>query len=161
MICNQCGHEHAIEEIELTFARPDEVAKMDDLWRRLEVQEDDDLCVVTSGRFFVRAVLPLQVEAREQPYNIGIWVEIERKAFRTILDLWSDPRQADEPPILASIANLMPTLPDTMGLRATMRLTGPTTRPTVHLVSIDHPLFSEQSLGISAHRAHEYSSSCS
>lgn len=159
MICRQCGQEHSIDEIELTFARPDDIAKMDELKRRMQVQEDDDLCVITSGRCFVRAVLPIPVEARDEPYNIGIWVEVERQAFRRILDLWSDPLQTDEPPIGGTIANEISMLPGTLGLSVTMHLTGPTTRPNVYLLPSEHPLFAEQSCGVSAHRAHEYTMS--
>jgi hypothetical protein len=43
-------------------------------------------------------------------------------------------------------------------LVASLSLTGPTTRPTVTLGPAEHPLVGEQSRGITAHRAAQYSS---
>lgn len=158
MICRQCGQEHSIDEMELTFRRPDAVATMDADERERTVREDDDLCAIDARRFFVRAVLPLPVASRETPYRIGLWVEVDRAAFGRIIDLWSDPSQANEAPFPARIANDVPTLPSTIGLSAELQLTGPRTRPYVTLGPMSHPLAEEQVAGISLHRAHEYSS---
>jgi hypothetical protein len=158
MRCAQCGKEHPLETMELTFRRPDVIAALTAEQRALEVRESDDLCQMREGRWFVRGVLPLPVHERDHPYRIGLWVEVDEDAFQRIRELWDDPDQADEPAMAATIANAIPTLPATLGLAAALRLTGPTTRPDVFVADGAHPLFAEQAGGIPFHRAFEYTS---
>ncbi len=158
MICECCGQDHPLEELELTFRRPDAVVSLSKEEREESVHENDDLCVIGDTRFFIRALLPLPIEGREIPYNIGIWVEADQSTFERVYELWSDSEQENEPPFSVRIANNIPTLSSTSGLVSTLQLTGPTTRPIVLVQQSQHQLYSEQSKGITAHRAHEYSS---
>ncbi|MYM25296.1 DUF2199 domain-containing protein [Duganella sp. FT135W] len=158
MICSKCGEEHPIEEMELTFRRPDDVAGLSSEDRSRLVQENRDLCIVEGKRFFVRGLLPLSVESREHPYCIGLWVEISGSSFERIYDLWDSEEQLGEMPFDAQLANEIPTVNGSRGLEAELRLTGPTTRPDVFLKPSDHPLYIEQAKGIDAHRVSEYTS---
>ncbi len=144
--------------MELTFRRPDDAANLTQEERERTVKENSDLCIIAGKRFFIRGVLPLKVEARELEYNVGLWVEVEQAAFQRIYDLWDEPEQDSEAPFAARIGNSIPTLPGTIGLSAKLQLTGPTSRPKVFVAPSSHPLYTEQTEGISAHRAHEYSS---
>jgi hypothetical protein len=154
--CSQCGKEHAPEDIELFFKRPDEIACMERELRDREVKENDDLCMISESRFFIRGVLPLPVNDWGRSYNIGLWVEVEEQAFGRVCRLWSDPNQQQEPPFPVSIANSIRGMPNSLGLPAELRLTGPTSRPSIHVVEKSHPLFSQQAEGISAHQAYDY-----
>ena len=157
-ICAECGHEHPLDELELTFRRPDEVAALPAEEREARVQENKDLCVLDGQRFFIRALLPLQVAERERPYNVGLWVEVSKTSFERVYELWDEDTQGEEPAFHAEVANDIPTHPPARGLPASLSLTGPTTRPVVSLSSAEHPLVGEQSRGITAHRAAQYSS---
>lgn len=157
MICTTCGQEHSLEEMELTFRRPDEVAKLSVDDRARLVQENDDLCVIDGKRFFVRALLPLPVQSRQSPYRIGLWVEVAEAAFSRVYQLWDSSEQVLEPPFSAEIANDIPTNIGSLGLQAELRLTGPTSRPDVFLKPSQHRLYVEQTRGIDEHRAFEYS----
>ncbi len=157
-ICVECGHEHPLEELELTFLRPDVVAALQAVERETRVQENKDLCVLDGKRFFIRALLPLPVAERENPYNIGLWVEVSQQAFERVYELWDEENQTEEPAFQAKIANDIRIHPPACGLAASLSLTGPTTRPFVTLSPAEHPLVGEQSRGISAHRAAQYSS---
>lgn len=156
--CTECGKEHSMEEMELTFKRPDDVASLSNEERVKMVKDSSDLCILEGTRFFVRTVLPLPVLDRDIPYSIGLWVEVQQSAYNRIFELWSETDQTNEPPFSANIANKIPTLPDTIGLAAYLHLAGPTTRPSIVIASEAHPLYVEQQRGISAHRAYEYSS---
>jgi hypothetical protein len=156
--CSKCGEGHPRNELELTFERPDAIVALPKSERESGVKESDDLCTINGKRFFVRSVLPLPVEEWEEPYRIGIWVEVERAAFDRVLELWDDPAQHREAPFQAKLANDIPSFPPTCGLRAHLQLTGPKTRPDVLVPESEHPLHREQCLGITAHRASEYSS---
>lgn len=157
LFCSQCGEEHPLEEMELTFRRPDDVAKLSAEERSRVVQENNDLCVVDGKRFFVRALLPLPIESRDIPYCIGLWVEVTQATFERVYELWDSEEQVHEPPFAAQIANEIPTSGGSLGLHVEMRLTGPTTRPDVLLQPSQHQLYIEQARGIDGHRAAEYS----
>ena len=156
MSCECCGREHPLEELELTFHRPDEIFALPAEVRARDVRESDDVCRTRDGRYFVRGVLPLPVTGRDIPYNIGLWVEVDAAAYAIVDQRWDDPDQANEPPLPACIANDVPTVPPTLGLEAALRLTGPRSRPNVWIADPEHPLYAEQNDGITAHRAFEY-----
>ena len=156
--CSQCGRVHSSSELELIFKRPDAVVALPEGQRRSEVKESDDLCAIRSERFFIRAVLPLPVREWEDPYRIGVWVELEQSAFDRVLQLWEDPAQDKEPPFNAVLANDIPSFRSTCGLQVRLKLTSPKTRPNVLVPESEHPLHREQCLGITTHRANEYSS---
>jgi len=156
-MCSMCGKVHPRNELEMSFRRPDVVAAFPEEQRKTDVKESDDLCVIKWERFFVRAVLPLLVKEWDGPYRIGVWVEVEKNAFDRIRDLWKDPAQGKAPPFLARIANEIPLLPHTNELPVLLQLTSPTDRADVIVPESEHPLHREQRLGITAHRANEYS----
>ncbi|HEX8606556.1 MAG TPA: DUF2199 domain-containing protein, partial [Pseudoduganella sp.] len=131
MICSKCGKDHPLDEMELTFRRPDDVAKLSADDRARLVRENDDLCVLDGQRFFIRGLLPLPVESRELHYCIGLWVEVTQATFQRIYDLWDSDEQLNEQPFAAQLANEIPTAGGSLGLRAELRLTGPTIRPDV------------------------------
>ena len=156
MRCSQCAQEHPDEDMELTFRRPDAVVALSPEDRSSDVRESDDVCLMRGGRFFVRGVLPLPVTGRSVPYRIGLWVEVDETAYARVDERWNDPDQADEPAMPARVANAIPNLPDTLGLDAALRLTGPRSRPDIFVADPSHPLALEQAGGITAHRAFEY-----
>jgi hypothetical protein len=156
MRCSQCSQEHPVEVMELTFRRPDAVVALPAEERARDVRESDDVCHTRGGRFFVRGVLPLPVAGRDEPYRIGLWVEVDEAAYGRVHERWNDPDQADEPAMPARVANAIPTLPDTLGLDAALRLTGPRSRPDIFVADPSHPLALEQAHGITGHRAFEY-----
>lgn len=157
LICSKCGKEHPLEEMELTFRRPDDAAKLSADDRTRLLQENNDLCIIEGKRFFIRALLPLPVESRELPYCIGLWVEVTQATFERVYDLWDSEEQLHEPPFAAHIANEIPTADGSLGLDAGLRLAGPTMRPNVFLQPSHHQLYIEQARGIDEHRASEYS----
>ncbi len=157
MRCATCGKDHPADEIELSFRRPDDTATLSDEERSQFVKENSDLSVLREERFFVRALLPLPVASRRRPYSIGLWVEVSQATFERIRALWKEPTQADEPSFEARIANDLPFTSSTLGMPARLQLTGPTTRPEVIVLPASNVIYQEQSNGITAHRANEYS----
>lgn len=160
MICSQCGKNHPADAMEPAFRRPDLIANMDPRRRAREVQENDDLCIVGGTRYFLRVVLPLPVIGRDKDYAIGLWVEIEKAARDRILELWSAPDQGDEPPFEGRIANDIPFEPSMLGLPVRLQLMNPPGRAQAFMQPCGHPLFEEQTKGISMHRLHEYAALC-
>ena len=156
MLCAKCGEDHPLEEMELTFRRPDDAASLSPDERKEFLQENSDLCIIKGERFFIRAVLPLPVDSRAEPYRIGLWVEVSRPHFERVYDLWDSEDQLSEPPIPATVANDIPITAGALGHPAELRLAGPSIRPAVVLKPSDRPIYLEQSLGIDVHRTAEY-----
>jgi hypothetical protein len=155
--CAHCGKEHPRAELEITFKRPDAIHALPKEQRQNEVKESDDYCLTKDGRFFLRGVLPLNVAGRDIPYRLGVWVEVDDKAYRRVYALWDDADQANEPALPASLANKIPLHADTLGLAVQLKLTGPKSRPDILIPPSGHSLHREQCEGISEHRVHEYS----
>src|SRR6266536_1990385 len=95
--CAVGGKEHPRSHIELSFQRADDVAALSAEERSARVRESPDLCVLDEKRYFVRTILPLPVENRDDTYCLGVWVEVSLEAFTRIYDLWADSNQANEP----------------------------------------------------------------
>jgi hypothetical protein len=158
MICAQCGKEHPLSEMELTFRRPDVVANLDQPERESRVRENRNFCVLDEERFFVRVLLPLPVHGREDEYNIGLWAEVDRRSFDRVYELWEEPDRASEPAMSAKLANEVPLSEGSLGMSADLQMMGGDSRPCLHLRPSQNPLFSDQQSGVSAHRIHEYTS---
>ena len=156
MRCAVCGQDHPDDEIELTYVQPDAIVGLSAAQREARVQENPDLVILDGSRFFVRAVLPIPVRGRRRGYNIGVWAELDEAAFQRVLQRWEDADQAAEPAMPAKLANAIRAQAKTLGLDVALRLTGPSTRPSVHVVSELHPLHGEQNAGVSVHRIQDY-----
>ncbi|MCA9402671.1 MAG: DUF2199 domain-containing protein [Candidatus Omnitrophica bacterium] len=155
-ICSVCGEFHPQAEMELAFRRPDLVCELPVAEREADCLESDDICILRKEHYFIRAVLPMPVADRKEPYRIGLWVEVDKVDFQRVHALWDDPAQADEPPFAVRIANHIPQLPQTLGLSASLQLTGRTTRPEISIGDPAHPLYTEQQDGIDMGRIDEY-----
>lgn len=161
MRCSVCGEEHAV--LDPTFRRPDPVAELSDDERQRRVKESDDLCAIrTEGdsegdRYFVRCVLLVEVHDRPEPAWWGLWAEVDKPTFRTIVENWTAAEQGQLPALSATIANTVPGYPSTLGLPAKLMMTAPTTRPTLEFPrDLDHPFAADTQNGVTASRVHEW-----
>ena len=157
--CSKCGAEHDL--LDPTFRRPEAYVRLTGEAQDRHASADDDLCRLSlpdqPARFFVRGVLPVAVRDEADGIWWGLWAEISEPAFRRILELWSAPDQANEPPIEGVLANLIPSYPDTLGLPLVVRLTGPASRPELCFgPDSAHPFVRECASGVDAHRASEW-----
>ena len=158
MKCSVCGNDHPLEQLELTFKRPDALAALSDAERESRCKESDDLAHIDHERWFVRGTIPLPVDGRPREYRIGAWAEVDEPAFRTILDLWSEESQNQQPPFSAALANEIPGHVGSVGQSVLVKLVSPTARPDILVADEASSLGVEQLNGISEHRAVQYSS---
>jgi len=100
--------------------------------------------------------MPFAVRGRNTDYSLGVWVEVDKKWFDRVLELWDDENQSEEPPFPGLLANIIPRHEPTLGLQVEVRLTGPRTRPQFFLRESVHLLYLEQVHGISSHQAAQY-----
>lgn len=161
--CSVCGGIHHVEEIELCCHRPDLIVALPIETRAEICKESDDLCALwgaedSMNRYFIRGIIPLHVHERDQPYNLGVWVEIAKQQFDRYLELWDSEDISKEPMFQGILANQIPFHKDSIGLQVTVRFSKYPSRPTFHISPTDHLLYLEQIRGISPHQAYMYTS---
>src|SRR6266576_2807982 len=154
VLCSVCGQAHSLDQSELVFGLPDELFELSEKERTDRCDISDDVCALDRERFFIRGLLPLPVKGREKVYCIGMWAEVSVEVFGRIYKRWSDPDQADEPRLPATLANQLPLHTwSTHALPVLIQLIGPKSRPEFFVQSREHDLYCEQTAGIDEHRA--------
>jgi hypothetical protein len=154
--CACCGELAPVSALELSFRLPDDVFQLSKTEQGAHCRMSSEYIVLNDNRFFVRALIPLPVHGRAEPYHIGIWAEVSKKNFIRVLALSAKPAQASAPPIPATLANQLPFHKSTLGLSLTLQLRGPDTVPEVQLRPCEHTLYAEQSNGIDEARVLQY-----
>ncbi len=157
--CAKCGAEHDL--LDPAFRRPDAFVRLDPRSQDEHAKANDDLCRITlpdtAERYFVRGTLPVDVVGQPDGISWGLWAQVPEAAFERILELWSDADQESEPPFEGSLANVIPSYPNTLGIPLRVHLTGPTSRPEFCFASeAHHPFVQECQSGVDAHRASEW-----
>ncbi|REJ70393.1 MAG: DUF2199 domain-containing protein [Planctomycetota bacterium] len=158
-ICPTCGAEHEI--LDPIFRRPEAYVQLSRDSQEQHAQADDNLCRITlpecAPRYFVRGTMPVDVEGHSDGVAWGLWAEVAEDVFSRVLELWSNPDQACEPPFDGTLANSVPTYLGTLDLKLQIQLTGPTSRPEFQFArDITHPFVQECLAGIDVHRASEW-----
>ena len=160
MRCSDCGQEH--ELLDPSFSRPDVIFAMSADEKKGRVLENDDICALrgdggAADRFFVRCTMPVRLLDGPGSSRWGLWAEVASEDSVTIWNAWDDPNQAQVRPMQARLANRVPGYPDTIGLPASLQLTGPTTRPELSLApESTHPFVRECRAGVGIHRVKEW-----
>lgn len=155
LLCTNCGAEHDLDEIEITFGKPDPYFDIPEDQRSARCWISPDACAIDEQRFFLRGLLPIPVQGREYPYSWGAWAEVSEDSFTRILELWDDEAQSEEPPFEGTLAtNILP-YPDTLGLPLFIRLEGPDSVPSFEILDKAHPIGVEQREGVDTVRVVE------
>ena len=158
MRCSVCGKEHDL--LEPAFRRPDIIFALSPEEREARANEDDDMCRLGPGagepegyRYFLRAVLPVRLVDAADSTAWGLWVELSEADILRVRELWTDPRQADEPPFSAVIANHVPGYPETLGLPVRVQLQDPPRRAELSFEpGTAHSFAAECEAGVSGHK---------
>jgi hypothetical protein len=150
-------------DLEPSFRRPHEIVALPDDVRARRVKETNDICRLAGdaadqgSRYFVRCVLPVALTDLGRSFNWGLWAEVSQPSFGRIWRLWNDPGQASEPAMPAQLANRVPLVSDTRGVRALIKLSSPTSRPWLQfLEDEEHPFALECRHGVTSHRLLEW-----
>lgn len=160
MKCITCGEEHDL--LEPTFLRPDVLVGMSAEEKKGRVFEHKDICALRGEggdphRYFVRSKLPVRLLDAPGSTSWGLWVEVAEKDSNTVWHAWDDPEQRRIPQMQARVANRVPGYPDTIGVPALLKLTGPTTLPELSLDRDSaHPFVRECLAGVTVHRVRQW-----
>ena len=158
--CPCCGKLVPGNDIELSYIRPDDLARLDQCEIDEHCQFSEDYYIYTNQYFFLRCVLPLPVNGRDREYCIGVWVQLSEDNFSTVWELWDDVNQQNNPPLKGLLANNVHLNSGCIGSDVLIRLVSPDERPRIEVLNEKCSLFLEQHSGISIHRVSEYSDLC-
>jgi hypothetical protein len=162
IICDGCGEEHDLSEIEPSYLWPDAYLDVPPDEREFRVRAGADAVLIrdlldTERRYFLRVLLPFRVRGDESRYSWGVWVEISARDWARTDELWNDPEQGSEPPFPATLANSLKGYTGTLGLTGMVQLTGPKSVPDFTLLdTVQHPLAAEQHDGVYPERVVEW-----
>lgn len=153
--CSCCDKMLPANQMELTFGLPDEIFTLSAQDMEDRTEGSTDLYVLDGNRFFVRGLLPLPIEGQND-YCLGAWAEVSEEDFDKIEELWEVDVRADEPRIKANLSNSMPYTLTSGPTELEIQLQDSKSRPLFHVTTPSCTLYNEQSKGITAHRAFEY-----
>jgi hypothetical protein len=160
--CALCGEQHDLLALEPNYAWPDAYHEVPKKQRKYltnfsrddgRIRNADD----TERRHFLRVLLSVPIRGEGRDIAWGVWVEVSAADWERAYDLWDDPRQGEQPPFPARLANALRGYEGTLGLPGLVRLTGPNTPPLFELAAdVDHPLAREQREGVYPERVVEW-----
>jgi hypothetical protein len=162
--CSACGGEHRLSDIEPSFDRPDAYFDIPELERADRTWNEPHLCVIwetehSPRRHFLHVLLPFPLRGEGRDYSWGAWAEVAEPDFARTHDSWSDPSRAQTPPFPGQLANQIPSVPPTLGLIGSVRVSAPGQIPRFSFASDEnHPLASQQRDGIFLEQAIEWAS---
>ena len=154
MLCSVCGKDHPVEDIEKAFQLPDVVFQIPEDERQNRVKINSNFCALDDSRVFVRGLIPVPVNGKDDPYCWGVWAEVTWDTYSELYNTWDDEDCSEFEDLEGLIANALPTYEDTIDLPVRI-VRQPDTRPFFFVVP-DHSLKQDQEHGISEHLPAHY-----
>jgi len=158
VLCAECGEEHDLGSIDPAFGWPDSYAALSPSQQESHGRWTPDFCTFElpgiEPRFFIRAVIPVDVAGVDGGIWWGVWIELAPDSFHRILKSWDDPEQEYLSPCPGKLANQVPGYAATLGLDGLLRMTGLDSRPAFQFPdACDHPFAEACRDGVTAHVA--------
>lgn len=154
--CSCCGEYHTGLSRAIPVAMPTALARVPQAERRARARLSSDHCTIDDRRFFRYGSLELPVQAQDESFVWGVWVELGPEDHARSDALWTVAGRENEPPYHGMLATDIPFYEQpTEGLPVLLREQPVGTRPFVSLGKESHILWSEQRGGIPAERVQE------
>jgi len=151
--CSQCGEEHDLIDMEVTFGMPDDYFNLGANDREARGKINNNFCQL-DDRYFVRSVIPIPVLDRTEIYCWGVWVELSKDDFFKAYDTWEDDDVSHIPKLSGKLANDLPEYENTIYMEGRLELKSDS-RPFFY-VSEESELKSDQSYGITVNDTTRY-----
>lgn len=150
--CSMCGEYHDTLPMAYGSGAPQAFFGIPEEERATRCTANNDQCIIDDRRFFIRGRIEIPVQHEQEPFCWNVWVELSPTDFERTSELWEDENRVLEPPQAAHIATELTVYHSTMGL-AVRVITRPVgVVPLIELEESDHPLYLEQSCGITKER---------
>lgn len=156
-VCASCGARH--EQLPLCFLAPMPAHAAgipeDDRPQRVELTSDQ--CVIDGENFFILGNLDIPIVGHDETVRWSVWSSLSAKNFERACDLWDAEGRESEPPYFGWLSTNIPGYPATLNLPLEVHTQPVGVRPLIIVAEQDHPLYREQSAGITWERACELS----
>jgi len=157
-ICACCGKEHFETPFSFAADYPDNYANMPREERDARAIISSDQCVIDDKEFWLRGCLEIPIHGQEEPFLWGVWANLRQEDFDLITEHWETVgRENMIGPFKGRLGNSLSLYPETANLRLTLQIRPFGLRPLFVVDDQDHPIYQEQTEGISLEKAREYS----
>jgi hypothetical protein len=157
-VCAQCGAEHDLEVMDVAFQHPDPFLQIDpsEYESRCWAVESTDVRQIDGTHSYIRAILPLPLVDEPRDFAWGPWVEVDYDHLAYYVEHFTDDLTAD-PPFPGKLATDIKVYDvPTLGLDVEVRYGNSTQRPTLRVMTDEHPLGWEQRHGVTIQRVLEF-----
>ncbi|MGA7991862.1 MAG: DUF2199 domain-containing protein [Thermoanaerobaculia bacterium] len=153
--CSTCGKQHSGAPLSYIAREPYPYLLIPEAERAARSLIDTDLCVIDEARYFMLGNLELKVLETGGRFSWDVWVELQKADFTHAVKVWETVGREASRPYQAVLATPLSIYPPTVGLVCSVFTRPVGARPGITLHESDHPLYREQSDGITLHRVQE------
>ena len=152
--CGLCNQEHEEFPLDVAYLKPQHYFEIPPGEVADRVRINEDICVIDDQIFLIRGFLPLPIIESGQVFGWGVWALTERENFERYFQLFEEDASREQP-FRGFLSATMPPYPNTHLLPVSIQLAAAKDRPIFTVIPKDHPLYEEQTSGITLARAHE------
>jgi len=148
--CSTCGEEHDLANVTFGTEAPDQWSKLTEDERQASELGGEQCVIKTNSEegYFVRALLEIPVQSRNQVFTWGVWCSLSKKSFLEVADHWHDDNRVNTGPNFGWLCTSIPGYAPTMFLKCQVHQQAVGIRPLVELEATDHELSLHQRNGI-------------
>ncbi|MCO4745164.1 MAG: DUF2199 domain-containing protein [Proteobacteria bacterium] len=155
-LCIKCGQWHDKLPLGWGVAEPIYVAKLTPEERVGRVQIDHQAGVaVIDGATFIMGLLQIPIRESERKFTWTLWVQVANHDMDHILASWSHPDRAKMDPTPSILIDYFGDYPECDRLNVWVHHQEPGKRPLLEVLPTEHPLYKEQTEGITDGRIRE------
>lgn len=154
--CIKCGQHHEKLPLGWGIAEPIYLAKLSAAERagRVQIDHGAGVCIL-DGKTFIAGLLQIPIHQSERKFTWTLWVQVAEADMEGILANWSNPKRAELPPTPSILVDYFGDYPECDRLQVWVHHQEPGKRPLLEVLPTDHPLYTEQTQGISDGRIRE------
>ncbi len=115
-----------------------------------------DDCVIDEKYFYIRGCLEIPVHGESEPFVWGVWVSLSKDNFMEWVRYFGKERRSHIGPYFAWLSSDIWVYEESpLNLKTTVYIRDDCIRPYIEIQESEHPLYKEQSAGISVERVAE------
>ena len=156
-LCVKCGQWHDKLPLGWGLAEPIYLSKITPAERaaRVKIDHAAGVCVLDDSFHFLMGCLQLPIVGTGARFTWTLWVQVAGEDMENILSRWSDPMRDTMEPTPGILIDLFADYPECDRLKIWVHHQPPGMRPLFEVLASEHPLYREQSEGISEGRLRE------
>jgi hypothetical protein len=154
--CIKCGQWHDNLPLGWGIAEPIYLAKLSAAERagRVQIDHEAGVCIL-DGATFILGLLQIPIRNSDRKFTWTLWVQVAQPDMDNILANWTNPRRAEMDPTPSILVEYFGDYPECERMHVYVRHQEPGKRPLLEVLPTEHPLYKEQTEGITDGRIRE------